>query len=198
MSPRGRPRAFDREKALTEAMYVFWERGYEGTSMADLTSAMGINPPSLYAAFGSKESLFREALEHYGVTEGQYTARALSGQLTARASVEAMLRDNARVYCEPGHPTGCMVVLAATNYAGASEGVHDYVAGLRAATRDSLRKRLHQGVEDGELAEDTDVDALATFYSTVLYGLSLLARDGSDEAGLSGAIDVAMAAWPRP
>ncbi|MEC3982128.1 TetR/AcrR family transcriptional regulator [Amycolatopsis sp. H20-H5] len=198
MSPRGRPRAFDREKVLAEAMHVFWERGYEGASLAELTAAMGINPPSLYAAFGGKESLFREALELYGVTDGQYTARALREQPTARASVEAMLRDNARAYCEPGHPTGCMVVLAATNYTGASQGVHDYVAELRAATKDKLRKRLRQGVEEGELAEDADVGALATFYTTVLHGLSLQARDGADRAELDRAIDLAMASWPRP
>ncbi|GAA4540558.1 TetR/AcrR family transcriptional regulator [Amycolatopsis samaneae] len=196
MSPRGRPRAFDREGALTKAMYVFWARGYEGASLADLTAAMGINPPSLYAAFGGKEALFREAVKHYCAVYGGFTERALREQPTARAAVEAVLRDNARDYVDPAHPSGCMVVLAATNCTPANQGVHDHLRALRRETQESITRRLREGVEDGELPEDTDVEALGGFFTTVLNGLSVQARDGATLPELTASIDVALVAWP--
>lgn len=113
MTGRGRPRGFDRDRALEQALRVFWEHGYQGASMTALTSAMGIKSPSLYAAYGSKEELFREALALYAATEGSYTRRALDEQPTARASVEAALRDNAAAYTDPATPRGCLVILAA-------------------------------------------------------------------------------------
>ncbi|MEV0065227.1 TetR/AcrR family transcriptional regulator [Amycolatopsis sp. NPDC050768] len=194
MSPRGRPRAFDREHALTQAMFVFWERGYEGTSLADLTGAMGINPPSLYAAFGSKEALFREAVDRYGTTYGSHTPRTLAEEPTAREAIEAMLRDNARTYVEPGHPTGCMVVLSGTNCSPANRGVFDLLAESRAEVRQLIRERLRRGIDAGELTGDPD--ALGAYYATVLFGLSMQARDGVDLAGLTAAIDLAMRSWP--
>ncbi|WP_432849608.1 TetR/AcrR family transcriptional regulator [Amycolatopsis sp. CA-161197] len=196
MSPRGRPRAFDREHALTQAMFVFWERGYEGTSLADLTGAMGINPPSLYAAFGGKEALFREAVERYGETYGSYTPRALREEPTAREAIEAMLRDNARTYVDPEHPTGCMVVLAATNCSPSNQGVCAYLKAQREEVRDLVRARLRRGIEAGELAETVDVEALGAYYATVLFGLSMQARDGVDLPGLTAIIDAAMLCWP--
>ncbi|QRP45322.1 TetR/AcrR family transcriptional regulator [Amycolatopsis sp. FDAARGOS 1241] len=196
MSPRGRPRAFDRERALTAAMFVFWERGYEGASLADLTGAMGINPPSLYAAFGSKEALFREAVEQYSATYGSHTARALAEEPTARAAIEAMLRDNARVYVESAHPSGCMVVLAATNCAPANRSVREHLGEARDLVRELIRTRLRRGLEAGELPEGTDVDALGGFFSTVLFGLSVQARDGAGLPELTAVIDAALASWP--
>ncbi|MFD9896401.1 TetR/AcrR family transcriptional regulator [Amycolatopsis sp. NPDC059027] len=195
MSPRGRPRAFDRDHALTEAMYVFWARGYEGASLADLTTAMGINPPSLYAAFGGKEALFREAVGHYCEKYGGFTAAALR-EPTARVAIEAVLRDNARDYVDPGHPSGCMVVLAATNCTPANQGLYTYLAELRRETQESITQRLRQGLEDGDLPAKTDVDALGRFYATVLFGLSVQARDGATLSELGASIDVALAAWP--
>ena len=113
MASRGRPRSFDRAAALRQAMAVFWQRGYEGTSLGDLTAAMGINRPSLYAAFGCKEALFHEAVALYDAVEGGATARALQDEPTARAAVEAMLCDNAEAYAAPDKPPGCMIVLGA-------------------------------------------------------------------------------------
>ncbi|MEV6901990.1 TetR/AcrR family transcriptional regulator [Amycolatopsis sp. NPDC051372] len=197
MSPRGRPRAFDRERALTEAMFVFWERGYEGASLADLTGAMGINPPSLYAAFGGKEALFREAVEQYSATYGSHTPRALAEEPTARAAVEAMLRDNVRVYVDPAHPTGCMVVLAATNCSPANRPVCELLGEARAHVRDLIRTRLRRGVEAGELPETTDVEALGGYYATVLFGLSVQARDGAGLPELTAVIDTALTCWPE-
>ncbi|WP_330229644.1 TetR/AcrR family transcriptional regulator [Nocardia sp. NBC_00508] len=198
MAERGRPRAFDRAEALRCAMEVFWEHGYEGSSMSDLTAAMGINSPSLYAAFGGKEALFREAIDLYGRTDGGYTDRALREEPTARGSIEAMLRDNAVAYTEENKPHGCMVVLAGSTYTTRNTNIRDFLIGKRRETTDDIRRRLDRGVADGDLPAGTHTAALASFYTTVLYGLSIQARDGASLAELSASIDCAMAAWPVP
>ncbi|MFE3443385.1 TetR/AcrR family transcriptional regulator [Nocardia sp. NPDC059180] len=196
MAERGRPRAFDRDLALQRAMEVFWEHGFEGSSMTDLTSAMGINSPSLYAAFGGKETLFREAIELYGRTEGSLTARALTDEPTAREAIEAMLRDNAVAYTAPDKPHGCMVVLAGSTYTTRTETIREFLVDKRKETSADLRARLDRGVTDGDLPADTDTAELAAFYTTVLYGLSIQARDGEGHDELMRSIDRAMAAWP--
>ncbi|GAB3499953.1 TetR/AcrR family transcriptional regulator [Amycolatopsis cihanbeyliensis] len=178
-------------------MHVFWERGYEGTSLTDLTAAMGIGSPSLYAAFGGKEALFREAVQLYGRTFGDRTADALGSQPTARAAIEAMLRNNATTYTDPDLPHGCMIVLSATNYTPSNIGVRDYLAELRRVTQEEIRRRLDRGVEDGDLPTGVDTAAMGAFYSTVLNGLSLQARDGYGAGELDAVIDTAMAAWDR-
>lgn len=195
MAARGRPRTFDRDAALQRAMEVFWARGYEGVSLSDLTEAMGIASPSLYAAFGSKEALFREAVELYGTLEGGASARALAAQPTARAAVEAMLRDNASGYTAPGRPTGCMVVLAATNVSPANQGIGDFTAEQRRTAREAVRARIARGVADGDVGPGTDVDALAAYVATVLHGLSFEARDGVSCDTLNAIVDRAMVAW---
>ncbi|MCM6774334.1 TetR/AcrR family transcriptional regulator [Nocardia sp. CDC159] len=198
MAERGRPRAFDRDRALRRAMEVFWEHGFEGTSMSDLTAAMGINSPSLYAAFGSKEQLFREAVRLYGGTHGGYTARALREEPTARRSIEAMLRDNAVAYVEETTPRGCMVVLAGSTYTTRNTAVRDFLVDMRTQTKRDIRARLDRGVVEGDLPPDTDTADLAEFYATVLFGLSIQARDGADLPQLQRSIDRAMSAWPAP
>jgi AcrR family transcriptional regulator len=197
MAERGRPRGFDRDIALRRAMEVFWEHGYEGAAMSDLTSAMGINSPSLYAAFGCKEQLFREAVELYGRTEGGYTARALDTAPTACAAVEAMLRDNAAAYCDPATPRGCLVVVAG-NTAGPRHGaVRDLLAERRRHTTEAVRQRLERGIYDGDLPAGTDSEGLADFYTAVLFGLSVQAGDGMDLDRLGRTIDRALRAWPE-
>jgi AcrR family transcriptional regulator len=195
MAERGRPRSFDRADALKQAMRVFWQRGYEGTSLSDLTAAMGINSPSLYAAFGCKEALFREAVELYNVTEGATTTAALSEEPTARAAIEAMLRSNARAYADPATPPGCMVVLAAAISTAENEPVREFLAGVRREAHDAVRQRLKRGIADGDLPKGTDTAALANFYTTVLQGLSFQARDGASRKTLNTIVDCAMAAW---
>jgi AcrR family transcriptional regulator len=197
-SRRGRPRGFDREAALRRAMEVFWERGYEGTSIGELTRSMGINAPSLYAAFGSKERLFREAVAHYDSHDGSISERALREQPTARAAIEAMLRENADLYADPATPTGCMVVLGATTWTPHNEDVRSYLAGLRRKIFELIRERLEHAVEAGELATGTDVSALADFYNTVLEGLSIQARDGASREAMHAIVDCAMAALNAP
>lgn len=195
MAERGRPRRFDREEALRKAMELFWRRGYDGASVADLTAAMGINSPSLYACFGSKEELFREAVTLYGETDGSLTTRALCETPTARGAVEAMLRDNAEAFIRPGRPTGCMVVLAAPTGSAQSDTVCEFLVERRRQARALLETRLLRGIRDGELPETADIGALTDFYSTVLHGLSIQARDGAGPATMRAVVDSAMMAW---
>ncbi|MFI8998620.1 TetR/AcrR family transcriptional regulator [Streptomyces sp. NPDC053542] len=198
MASRGRPRGFDRDQALEQALRVFWEHGYQGASMTALTTAMGIKSPSLYAAYGSKEELFREALALYAATEGSYTQRALDEQPTARRAVDAVLRDNAAAYADPATPRGCLVVLAAPLATPDNADVADLLAGLRARTRQAVQSRIERGIADGDLPTGTDAAGLAAFYTTVLNGLSFQARDGASLAALNIVIDHAMRCWPQP
>ncbi|MVO89897.1 TetR family transcriptional regulator [Streptomyces sp. p1417] len=195
MAGRGRPRAFDRDAALRRAMEVFWEQGYEATSMTDLTSAMGIASPSLYAAFGCKEALFKEAVELYNATEGAPMTRALTELPSAKEAVEAVLRHNALAYAQEGSPSGCMIVLAATNCSSVNAPVRDHLATWRRAGTEMMARRLERAVREGELPAGTDTEAMAVFYNTVIQGMSVQARDGASHACLDGTVDRAMAAW---
>ncbi|WP_020496883.1 TetR/AcrR family transcriptional regulator [Sciscionella marina] len=195
MPAPGRPRGFDRDAALRSALRLFWERGYEAVSISELTEAMGIGARSLYTAFGCKEELFREAVELYGCTPGLGTAteRALETAPTARAAIEAMLRDNAEIYADPGSPRGCMVVLAATNVSEDNVSVRLFLEQRRRAVRESVRARL--AAAEGEIPGGADLDALADYAMTVLFGLSVQAKDGASVTGLHKVIDAAMFGW---
>lgn len=179
-----RPRSFDRDDALATAMRVFWERGYEETSISDLTQAIGIAPPSLYAAFGDKRRLFEEAAARYAdEPSGTVVARGLA-QPTAREAVETIFREAAREYARPGHPRGCFI----TSEPGLAE--------LRTRSRAAIRARIARGADAGELPPDVDVDALAGYVAMVISGLSARARDGATTAELEAVAATAMRAWP--
>lgn len=196
MVTRGRPRGFDRDDALYRAMRLFWERGYEATAIADLTEVMGIRSPSLYAAFGSKEQLFRETVAMYDELEGTPVCQALENGETACAAVEAMLRVNARQYTDPDKPTGCMIVTAATNCGPGNEAVGEFLAEQRRRQLDQLAARLDRGIEEGDVPAGTDTATVASFYGTFLHGLTIRARDGATREQLQRSVDLAMAAWP--
>ena len=195
MAERGRPRSFDRDAALRWAMEVFWVKGYEGASISDLTGAMGIGSPSLYAAFGSKEALFREAIELYGRTEGPAIWDAVENAPDARSAVAGFLTATAHSFSRPGKPRGCMVVLSQLNPTEASASVCAALRENRAQGQSGLERRLRRAVEVGELAPGTDVAALAAFYLTVQQGMSIQARDGASEETLLAVAKGAMAAW---
>lgn len=192
----GRPRAFDRDTALLAAMRTFWTQGYEGTSVQDLATAMGVNKPSLYATFGCKEEIFREAVELYDRVEGKATSQSLKKAGTAREAVESMLRSNARAYVVEEGPRGCMIVLSSLLGAPENESVRAFLADNRLQGEATLRERLAQGMAEGDLAVSADLDQLAAFYTTVLEGLSIQARDGASIEKLNIIIDAAMLAWP--
>lgn len=197
VKPRGRPLSFDRDKALENAMHVFWERGYEAASIAELTAAMGITPPSLYTAFGDKERLFLEAIERYASAgPGSGAPRALAEEPTARAAIERLLDEAAEELTRTCHPAGCMVVTAATNCSLSSAHVQAALAKRREASEAGIRSRIKQGIRDGELPPDTDAATLANFYTTVFQGMSIQARDGATRANLLAIARTAMRAWP--
>lgn len=172
-------------------MRLFWERGYEGTSISDLTEALGVGKPSLYAAFGSKEQLFYEALDLYVRTYGP----TLGDVPTARGAIEQLLRSNAETYVDPNIPSGCMIVLAAAVGPPQNAEVRAHLAMLRNASTGSFAARIRKGMIDGDVPEGADAEAMAQFYTTVLNGLALQARDGAGGAALERVIDGAMAAW---
>ncbi|WP_367718685.1 TetR/AcrR family transcriptional regulator [Nitratireductor sp. GISD-1A_MAKvit] len=195
MAGRGRPRAFDRNEALHRAMRVFWSCGYEGASMNELAEAMGINKPSLYAAFGCKETLFREAIGLYEREEGAPVSEALENGRTARVSIEAALRVNARSYANPENPRGCMVVISALAGAPENSPVCRFLAENRRGNEDGFRRRVERGIVDGDVPETANPGRIAAFYATVMHGLSIRARDGASAEELERVVDSAIAAW---
>jgi len=195
MVTRGRPRSFDRDVALRAAMKTFWKSGYEGASMAELTKAMGINSPSLYAAFGSKEGLFKEAVQLYLATEDCKGRAILDGEPTARAAIHAMLRNSVANLVRPGAPHGCLLILADSNAAPENSGVRQHLCQRRRDIQSGLEARLKRGIAEGDLPAGADVKAMAAFYMTVLQGLSLRARDNAARDALLQVVDSAMAAW---
>ncbi|MEZ0112193.1 AcrR family transcriptional regulator [Catenulispora sp. EB89] len=197
-SRRGRPRGFDREAAVTAATRLFWERGYEATSISDLTEAMGIRSGSLYAAFGDKPALFREALVAYGESPyGAFVNVAFAEEATAFGAVARMLREAARVFPDPVHPAGCMTINAATNVSPANVEVQEMLRDQRNRNIAMMADRLRAGQRDGELPASADADALAAYYAAVFQGMSQRARDGASESELSQTAELALAVWPR-
>ncbi|MDC8760855.1 TetR/AcrR family transcriptional regulator [Janthinobacterium fluminis] len=190
----GRPREFDRDLALERARDAFWARGYEGISMSDLVAALGVASARIYAAFGSKEALFREAVELYETGEGAFAAHALAEEPTARAAIERMLREAVLLYTRSGRPQGCMVVSAATNCTAGNDGVITWLSEHRRARTQSIIERLRIAQQGGELRPEVDVVALGDCYATLLHGLSVQARDGVGAARLLALIAPALAA----
>ncbi len=195
MVTRGRPRSFDRDAALRAAMKVFWQSGYEGASMAALTEAMGINSPSLYACFGSKEELFRQAVQLYLDTEDCESGAILDEQPTARGAIDAMLRHSAAKLTRPGAPHGCLLILGDSNASPEHARVHSHLVQRRRDVRGRIAQRLRKGVADGDVPPGTDINAMAAFYMTVLQGLCLQSRDGTSREALLQVVESAMAAW---
>ncbi|MET7290616.1 TetR/AcrR family transcriptional regulator [Streptomyces griseoloalbus] len=196
---RGRPRAFDRTAALTAATRLFWERGYEATSIGDLTEAMGIRPGSLYAAFGDKKSLFREAVHHYGRSPvGAFMALALEEEPTAHGAFDRILREAAVIYPDPSHPAGCLIISAATNVTPQDAETEAFLRSLRNENLATFAARLRSAQQTGELPPTADPGSLAAYFAAVIQGMSQRARDGATAAELTETAELALHAWPAP
>lgn len=192
--PRGRPRSFDREAALDQAVHAFWEHGYEATSVADLTRAMGIGAPSLYAAFGDKRALFAEVVDAYTARYGAFGERALAEEPTAGAAVARLLREAATEYADDAHPRGCLVISAAANCT--TPEVRDALRARREANVEAIRVRIASSVDAGDLPPDTDANALARYVGAVVQGMSQQSRDGATREELAAIAELALRAWP--
>ena len=193
---RGRPQSFDRSVALNQAMRLFWERGYIGTSFDDLIGAMGISPSSFYNTFGSKERLYQEAAEAYASQSRAWFAAELDAATDTRTAFQRMLTKGAHEITRDDQPTGCMISLACTQVPPALESVRQMMAGYRGGAEAAMAERIQRGIDEGDVAKSTNVQALAAFYTALSRGMAVLARDGAGRERLLEIIDIGMRAWP--
>lgn len=191
----GRPRSFDRDEALSRALEVFWTKGYADASMTDLTGAMGINAPSLYAAFGSKEALFRETVRLYTDTQGAALWASMTEAATAREAVEGLLLATAAASGQCDQPKGCLLAVSLVSPDTLPDGACGDVAAIRRDAMAKMQDRLRAGQAAGEIAPDADTAALAAFYTTVQQGMTFRAREGATADELTGTARAAMLAW---
>ncbi|MCK1383461.1 TetR/AcrR family transcriptional regulator [Bradyrhizobium sp. 21] len=189
----GRPREFDAETALDQAMEVFWRHGYEGATIAELTEAMGINPPSLYACFGNKEGLLKAALDRYTKLRGVWMDEVVAAP-TAREVAERMLLGIADKQTDPANPPGCLLVQGGIACGTGSESVPFELAARRAQNEDQLRDRFVRAKAEGDLKESTDPAALARYVSAVAVGMGVMASSGADREALRQVASVAVQA----
>ena len=195
---RGRPRTFDIDDALEQALRVFWKRGFLDASLAELTEAMGLNKPSLYAAFGDKEQLYLRALERYVEQRLSRQAVALESEPEAPRAIERFLRGLAALYTDPRNPGGCFIVNGTADLGGAGmpAAVEARLREALQANEARLKSRLQRARADGQLAADAQPDQLASFYMATVAGLGVLAKAGARRARLDAVVDQAMRAWP--
>src|ERR1700689_1616468 len=192
----GRPREFDTDAALEKAMRLFWAKGYEGTSVADLTKTLGISKPSLYAAFGDKQSLFRAALERYAAGPAGYVAAAL-GKSTPREVAERLLRGAADLQAGTRNPGGCLTVNGGIACGDQAEPVRQALNAHRTAGVTLLRHRFEQAKAQHDLPKDSDPAALARFLAAAVYGMAVLASGGASRKELEQVIRAAVKGWPK-
>lgn len=197
MAQMGRPRTFDRDEAVQQAMHLFWEHGYESTSLSMLKAGLGggISAPSFYAAFGSKDALFQEVVERYAATHGKVNASLRDDGLLPRQAVELALRRSVKMQTGQGHPKGCLLVLSASTCSPEHAHVQKLLAQRRAYTREGFRRCVQRAVESGELPAHTDVRAFAAVFCSFLHGASVQARDGASAKVLDAAVTELMRAW---
>jgi AcrR family transcriptional regulator len=193
---RGRPTAYTREQALDAAMRLFWERGYEGTSFAELVAAMRIGHATFYGAFGSKEELYRVATERYVTEYAGFFLKALKSGKDTRSSFQSLMEASAHAYTREGLPRGCMVSLVGTHVPPVLTSVRDIMRDVRRYGEELLSARLREGVAQGDLSPDTEVEELAAFFEAALRGMAVKARDGVSVDRLLMIGRAAMRAWP--
>ena len=198
MAQMGRPRNFDRDVAVVQAMHLFWEHGYDATSLSQLKANIGggITAPSFYAAFGSKQALFNEVMERYMDTHGRVTDSLFDNTLGPRESIERTLRRSAKMQCEPDHPTGCLVALGLLSACTEeSKAISQPLADTRALNRAGMLACVERAIESGELPATVMPEALATVFDSFLLGISVLARDGVPYKQIDDAVTQVMTVW---
>jgi AcrR family transcriptional regulator len=193
--PIGRPRGFDADEALERALLVFWEQGYEGASLANLTDAMGISTTSMYATFGNKEELFRKALERYTEGPSAYLGRALD-EPTALGVVTAIFAGTVRTTARPTGPNGCLGVQGALATGDSSRGARDLLIAWRDNGFSCIRERFERAVDDGDLPPETDPALLARYVTALAYGIAVQAAGGVGRDELQDMADAALRNWP--
>lgn len=194
---RGRPREFDSDQALDAALLVFWRHGYEGTSLATLAEAMGINMPSLYAAFGNKQALFHKALERYLQQPASYLRKALE-QPTARSVAQEAFRGAIAMVMHPRHPDGCLLVHGALATSAAAEPIRAELSRLRARAEALVQQRFERAKAERDLPTTSDAAQLARYLMTVIWGLSVQAGGGATQRHLEEVAEMALHCWPLP
>ena len=193
--PRGRPVAFDQEQALDNALHVFWLHGYEGTSMSELVEVMGINKPSIYAAFGNKEALFQKALEKYMSGSIEFINKALI-EPTAKLVAEKFLIGAVAFFSDKSHPPGCMIVQGALSCGQSTELIQSELISLRLKLEESIKKRFDLAIAQGDLPQATNSACLAKYITTLHQGLSVQATSGASEAELLAVVQFALDSFP--
>ncbi len=191
----GRPRSFDTDKALDRAMHVFWRKGYDGTSLSDLTKAMRINAPSLYAAFGNKAALFGKVIDRYAAGPGRYVPKALEAP-TARAVVEQLFEGVVGLQVAKDHPGGCLLVQGAVSAGDKTSWVRKEVMARLAKTESAIRKRLERAKSERDLPKHANPADLARYIMAVLEGIAVAGATGAKRKQLQTIAEVALRAWP--
>jgi AcrR family transcriptional regulator len=192
---KGRPREFDVDEALASALRVFWSKGYEGASLTDLTEAMGITRPSLYAAFGNKEALFRKALDLYEREKLAYVGEALAAP-TSRQVVERMLTGALELQTSECQPRGCLGVISTMSCGADAESVRADLTARRASSQQALINRMQQAKDEGDLPPETDVEGITNYLLAILQGMSVQAGSGASKEQLQELVRTSVAMWP--
>lgn len=193
---RGRPRVFDMDEALDKALEIFWKRGYEGASIAELTETLGINKPSLYAAFGNKEELFKKTLSRYVSGPVAFIQEAIN-QPTAYEVAQSFLTQAVEFFSDTQHPKGCLIVQAALFGSADSLMIKDLLAKYRYSYEHQLAKRFEKAIKEGDLPADANAETLAKFLSTLHQGMSVQVTSGASKGELMQIVEFALKSWPR-
>ncbi len=189
--PRGRPLAFNQEEALDKALKVFWARGYEGASMAELTEALGINKPSIYAAFGNKEELFRKALTRYTSGPAAFVGEAMI-EPSASLVVENFLMQAVEFFCDKSTPSGCMIVQGALTCGQSSSAIQQELMAYRSGIETMLTKRFELAKIQGDLPPSMNTKQLAKYIATIHQGMSVQATSGATREELTAIVEIAL------
>lgn len=192
---RGRPKCFNAQQALEKAMLMFWQYGYEATSISDLTKALGITAPSLYSTFGDKADLFEKCLDFYIEHEACAIDQIFMQAKTSKIAIELYFRENLNRLVQANKPKGCMLVVATMNCSDSNLSIQKQLLLKRNQSKAKIYARLKQGQLQGEIPETVDLNVMTDFYVTLLQGMTIQARDGADQKQLAGVVDMAMKTW---